>query len=71
MKTYTVKVYRMNANLQENADLSGLTVNNGNDNVALTPDTFSAATTEYSAKVGNGIGQVTVTPSKVTCRGGG
>ena len=61
VKTYTVKVYRVNANLQENVGLTGIVVNDGN--VTLTP-TFSPDTTEYSVKVANSIDQVTVTPTK-------
>ncbi len=54
-KTYTITVTRAPSN---NADLSGLTVDQG----ALTP-AFSAATTSYADSVGNSVTGMTVTPT--------
>ena len=62
-KTYILNVYRMNTNPMDNANLTDITVNDGNNDVALSP-AFAAATTSYTAKVANGIEQVTVTAPK-------
>ena len=58
-RTYTVRVTRDAPGVSSNADLSGLTLSEG----TLSPE-FDAATTEYTASVGNGVDEVTVTPMK-------
>ena len=63
VKTYTMKVYRENPNLQGNVDLTGIAVNVDGTAQDLTP-TFVATTTEYSVTVINSVEQVTVVPTK-------
>ena len=58
-RTYTVRVTRDAPGVSSNADLSGLTLSEG----TLSPE-FDAATTEYTASVGNGVDEVTVTATK-------
>ena len=45
------------------ATLSGLAVNDGTNDLMLTP-TFASGTTSYTASVGNAVSQITVTPTK-------
>ena len=58
-RTYTVRVTRDAPGVSSDADLSGLTLSEG----TLSP-AFNSATTEYTASVGNGVDEVTVTPMK-------
>ena len=58
-RTYTVRVTRDAPGVSSNADLSGLTLSEG----TLSPE-FDAATTEYTASVGNATTTVTVTATK-------
>ena len=44
------------------ATLSGLTLNDGSDDVDLDP-TFASATEDYTASVGNAVDTITITPS--------
>ena len=50
---------------ENNATLSGLVVNDGTTDLALTP-TFASAVTSYTASVANAVDEVTVTPTKAT-----
>ena len=49
--------------MSTDATLSGLVVNDGNKDLALTP-TFASDTTLYTASVANTVAEVTVTPTK-------
>ncbi len=69
-KTYTVTVTRATATQSTNANLSALTAKNHTSAtgtfsaLALTPSTFSATTTSYTASVANSITHVKLTPTK-------
>ena len=69
-KTYTVTVTRATATQSTNANLSALAAKNHTSAtgtfsaLALTPSTFSAATTSYTASVANSITHVKLTPTK-------
>jgi tRNA threonylcarbamoyladenosine modification (KEOPS) complex Pcc1 subunit len=58
-KTYTVTITRAAVVSSNDATLSALTISN----VTLSP-TFNSATTSYTASVLNGVGSVTVTPTR-------
>ena len=68
-KDYTVTVTRQAATLSSNANLSGLTASSNTSAsgtfaaLALTPSTFSAATTSYAATVANTITHLKLTPT--------
>ena len=68
-KDYTVTVTRQAAALSSNANLSGLTASSNTRAsgtfaaLALTPSTFSAGTTSYTANVANTITHVKLTPT--------
>ncbi len=69
-KTYTVTVTRATATQSTDASLSALTAKNHTSAtgtfsaLALTPSTFSATTTSYTASVANSITHVKLTPTK-------
>ncbi len=62
-QTYTVVVTRAAPAASTDAALSGLVLNDGANDLTLTP-AFASGTTSYAASVGNGIDQITVTPTK-------
>lgn len=62
-KVYTIKVYRLNDNPEANADLTGITVNDGSNDEALSPG-FGANITSYNVSVDNADDVVTVTANK-------
>ena len=63
-KTYTVTVTRQQAQQTQSSDasLTGLSLSDGANAVALTPS-FAAATTSYTARVGGNVTSVSVTPT--------
>ena len=69
-RTYTVTVTRASSTQSTNANLSGLTAKNATSatgtfsTLALSPSTFAAATTAYTASVANTITHVKLTPTK-------
>ena len=69
-KTYTVTVTRATATQSTNANLSALTAKSATSAagtfsaLALSPSTFSATTTSYTASVANSITHVKLTPTK-------
>ena len=69
-RTYTVTVTRAAATQSTNANLSGLTAKSATSatgtfsTLALSPSTFAAATTAYTASVANTITHVKLTPTK-------
>ena len=69
-KTYTVTVTRATATQSTDASLSALTAENHTSAtgtfsaLTLTPSTFSATTTSYTASVANSITHVKLTPTK-------
>ncbi len=69
-KTYTVTVTRATATQSTNANLSGLAAKSATSAtgtfsaLALSPSTFSASTTGYTASVANSITHVKLTPTK-------